>query len=170
MANLARRRADRSKNLVGFTLGDVHYAVDIFRVREIINPLPTVPLTHAPPAVLGVADHRGEVVPILDVRRRFGLPPSEETRRTKWIVVELGTRLVGLVVDAVTDVFGAGGADQRSVPQIGVGDQARGISAVYSHGGQLVFVLDIDRIAAIADVIDPSSIVEALARSEGRPS
>ena len=154
MVNLARRRGDRSKNLVGFTVGDVHYAVDIHRVREIITPLEVVPITHAPPAVLGVSDHRGEVVPIVDVRRRFGLPATQQTRRTKWIVVELGDRLAGLVVDGVTDVFGAGEPDQRSVPQIGVGDAARGIAAVYIYDGKLVFVLDVDRIAAVTEVID----------------
>ncbi|MCC6878063.1 MAG: chemotaxis protein CheW [Sandaracinaceae bacterium] len=162
MASLARRRGDRRKNLVGFRVGDVQYAVDIFRVREIITPLPVVPLPHAPPAVMGVADHRGEVVPVLDVRRRFGLPPAGATRRTKWIVVELADRLVGLVVDSVTDVFGAGEGDQRSVPAIGVGDAARGISAVYSHSGALVFVLDVDRIAAVAEVLDLSAIQQAI--------
>ena len=158
MASLARRRADRSKNLVGFTIADVHYAIDILRVREILNPLPIVPLPHAPASVLGVADHRGEVVPILEVRRRFGLATALATRRTKWIVVELGDRLVGLVVDSVTDVFGAGERDQRSVPEIGVGDAARGIAAVYSYGGNLVFVLDVDRIAAVAEVLDMSAL------------
>ena len=69
-------------------------------------------------------------------------------------VVELGDRLAGLVVDGVTDVFGAGEPDQRSVPQIGVGDAARGISAVYIYDGKLVFVLDVDRIAAVTEVID----------------
>src|SRR5687767_5938994 len=102
------RRGDRTKNLVGFLVGDVRYAVDILRVREIINPLPVVPLPHAPPVVVGVADHRGQVVPVIDLRRRFGLPLIEITRRTKWIIVRAGERASGLVVDAVTDVFGAG--------------------------------------------------------------
>lgn len=165
MPSLARRRADRSKNLVGFTIADVSYAIDILRVREILNPLPIVPLPHAPAAVLGVADHRGEVVPILEVRRRFGLPSAAPTRRTKWIVVELGDRLVGLVVDSVTDVFGAGERDQRSVPEIGVGDAARGIAAVYRHAGKLVFVLDVDRIAAAAEVLDMTAL-QALVEGE----
>ncbi len=162
MTSLARRRADRSKNLVGFTIADVHYAVDILRVREILNPLPIVPLPHAPAAVLGVADHRGEVVPILEVRRRFGLPSAPPTRRTKWIVVELGDRSVGLIVDSVTDVFGAGEPDQRSVPEIGVGDAARGIAAIYTHAGHLVFVLDVDRIAAVAEVLDMNALQELM--------
>lgn len=168
MPNLARRRGDRSKNLVGFTIANVHYAVDIQRVREILNPLPIVPLPHAPPAVLGVADHRGEVVPILDVRRRFALPSIDATRRTKWIVVAVGDRLIGLLVDSVTDVFGATEPDQRSVPEIGVGDAARGIAAVYVHLGQLVFVLDVDRIAAVAEVLDLDAIQRAMDRKGGR--
>lgn len=158
MANLARRRGNRSKNLVGFTIANVYYAVDIFRVREILNPLSIVPIPHAPPAVLGVADHRGEVVPILDVRTRFGLPTVKATRRTKWIVVELENRIVGLVVDSVTDVFGTSEPDQRGVPEIGVGDAARGIAAVYSYAGHLVFVLDVDRIAAVTEVLDMGAI------------
>ncbi len=123
---------------------------------RIINPLPIVPLPHAPAAVLGVADHRGQVVPVLEVRRRFGLPPADSNRRTKWIVVELGDRQVGMVVDGVTDVFGT--TDQRSVPEIGVGDAARGIAAVYAHDGHLVFVLDVDRIAAVAEVLDMNTL------------
>jgi purine-binding chemotaxis protein CheW len=166
MSDLARRRTDRSKNLVGFRIAGVSYAVDILRVREIINPLPIVPIPHAPPAVLGVSDHRGEVVPILDVRRRFGLPPADLSRKGKWIVVELGDRLVGLVVDSVTEVFGAGPADQRSVPSIGVGDSARGIAAVYAYHEELVFVLDVDRIAAVAEVLD-MSMLESLPREGG---
>ena len=167
MAHLARRRGDRSKNLVGFTIADVHYAIDIQRVREILNPLPIVPLPHAPPAVLGVADHRGEVVPVLDVRRRFGLPPGVATRRTKWIVVDVGERFVGLLVDSVSDVFGAAEPDQRSVPEIGVGDAARGIAAVYAYAGELVFVLDVDSIAAEAEVLDLGAIQRAMEREGG---
>lgn len=155
---LTRRRGDRSKNLVGFMVGDVHYAVDILKVREIITPLSVVEVPHAPHAVRGVCDHRGEVVPVLDLRLRFGLEPTPTTRRTKWIVVELGARLVGLVVDGVTDVFGAGANAQRSVPELGAGDVERGIAAVYSHESQLVFVLDVARIAAVTEQLDFSSL------------
>lgn len=174
MARAARRRGgDRDKNLVGFTTGGVHYAVDIQRVREIIRPLPIVALPHPPPAVIGVADHRGEVIPILDVRRRFGLSEVEATRRTKWIIASLGSRRdgssggsksVGLVVDTITEVFAAGDEEERSVPAIGMGDAARGIVAVFGHAGTLVFVLDVDRIGAAAELVD----VEAIAEPRGR--
>ncbi|AKF08567.1 Positive regulator of CheA protein activity [Sandaracinus amylolyticus] len=159
-----RRGSDRDKNLVGFLIGDVHYAIDIQRVKEIIRPLPLVSLPHPPPAVVGVADHRGEVVPVLDVRRRFGLPASTESRRTKWLLVTLPGRTVGLIVDAVSEVFAAGEEDQRAVPAIGMGDQARGIVAVFGHRGTLVFVLDVDRIGAAAELVD----VEAAFEMRGR--
>lgn len=154
MGQASRHRNDRTKNLVGFCVGDVRYAVEILRVREIINPLPIVALPHAPPSVLGVADHRGLVVPVLDLRRRFGLPPEAPSRRTKWIVVEGDGRAVGLVVDAVTEVFGAGVDQQREVPRLGSGDEARGIAAVFATSEGLWFVIDVDRVAAPAQTIE----------------
>ncbi len=139
-------------------VGGVRYAVDIQLVQEIINPLPIVNLPHSPPAILGVSDHRGEVVPILDLRLRLGLEAAENTRRTKWVIVQLEDRSVGMVVDAVTDVFGAGGDSQREVPSLGFGDEARGIAAVHAHQGTLVFVIDVDRVAAPAEAIDMDHI------------
>lgn len=163
----ARHRTDRTKNLVGFVVGDVRYAVDILRVREIINPLPVVGLPHAPPAVIGVADHRGQVVPVIDLRRRFQLAATEATRRTKWVIVQVDRRAVGLVVDAVTDVFGAGDPDQRDVPSLGSGDAARGILAVYKYDGALVFVLDVDRVAAPAEALDMDGLARRMREAEG---
>ena len=137
-----RQRHDPSKNLVGFVVGDVEYAVPIKIVREIANPLVVVPLPRAPASISGVADYRGEVVPVVDLRVRFGLTPSSLTRRTKWIVIDVGDRFAALVVDAVTDVFGTGGAELLPAPTLGGGDDERGIAAVTKHGPGLVFVLD----------------------------
>jgi purine-binding chemotaxis protein CheW len=139
---------------VGFLVGDVHYAIDIRRVREILRPLPILTMPHVPPAVIGVADHRGEVVPVLELRRRFGLDPTPVDRRTKWILVDVGGRGVGLVVDTVTGVLATTEVDPRPAPVLGSGDAARGISAVFSHDTGLLFVLDIDRVAAPAQVVD----------------
>jgi purine-binding chemotaxis protein CheW len=162
MARTSRTRGDRTKNLVGFVVGRVFYAVDILRAKEILNPLPIVELPHAPPAIVGVADHRGLVVPVLDLRRRFSLPEAEATRKTKWIIVGVQKRSIALVVDAVTDVFGALDSDQRGIPALGAGDRERGIAAVYKHEGHLTFVLDIDRVAAPAENLD-LSLVQRLA-------
>jgi len=148
-----RHRADPQKSLVGFVVGDVHYAIGIGQVREIVNPLPVTPLPHTPPEVSGVADHRGDVVPVLDLRVRFGLPPTSPTRSTKWILVDAGVRMVGLVVDAVSEVFGTGADEIRPTPPVGGGRDLRGISGITNHNGQLVFVLDTKRFTEIVDDI-----------------
>jgi purine-binding chemotaxis protein CheW len=143
------RRHDPSKSLVGFVVGEVRYAVSISRVRELTNPLPLVALPHAPPAVIGVAEYRGEVVPVVDLRLRFGLPPAPETRRTKWIVLDYNERFVALVVDAVVEVFGTGGSELRPAPSLGGGEDVRGIAGVTNLGDNMVFVLDAGRFAEL---------------------
>jgi purine-binding chemotaxis protein CheW len=156
-----RQRHDPSKNLVGFVLGEVHYAVSIHRVREIANPLQLVSLPRAPAAVTGVADYRGEVVPVVDLRQRFGLEPAEATRRTKWIIVDVDGRSVVLVVDAVTEVFGTGGAELRPVPSLGGGDDVRGISGVTNHAGTLTFVLDTRKFGELTEPLLASGALES---------
>ena len=94
---MARHRHDPSRNLVGFLVGEVAYAVRIESVREIVNPLPIVDVPRPPESVVGVADYRGDVVVVIDMRVRFGLPPSPSTRKTKWIVLDLGGRYAGVL-------------------------------------------------------------------------
>jgi purine-binding chemotaxis protein CheW len=162
----AHRHRHDSKSLVGFVVGDVHYAAPIANVGEITNPLPIVALPHAPEAVIGVADYRGDVVPVVDLRVRFGLPATPSTRRTKWIVVDVGDRMVALVVDTVTEVFGTGGAELRPAPSLGDGDDTRGIAGVTTHGGGLVFVIDTMRMRKlVAPLVASGSIPPARAPS-----
>ena len=163
-----RRGSDRDKNLVGFVLAGVRYAVEIPKVREIIRPLALVPIPHPPFAVIGVADHRNEVIPVLDLRVRFGLPPSEDASRGKWLVVTVGTRSVGLAVDAVTEVFAAGDEDLRVAPALAGGDEARGISHVYGVKGALVFVVDVEQLASQAALVEMSRLDAQALLLEGR--
>jgi purine-binding chemotaxis protein CheW len=156
-----RQRHDPSKNLVGFIVGDVHYAVSIHLVREIANPLQLVALPKAPRAVTGVADYRGEVVPVVDLRARFGLTDAEVTRRTKWIIVDVEQRFVALVVDAVTEVFGTAGQELRPVPSLGGGDDVRGISGVTSHLGTLTFILDTRRFGELTEPLIVSGALKS---------
>lgn len=140
-----KQRPDPQKSLVGFTVGEVAYAVPIAGVKEIVNPVPLTALPHAPAAIAGVADHRGQVVPVIDLRVRFGLPPSRDLRRSKWILVDVEGQTVGMVVDQVTEVFGTGGSELRPAPVLGGGDDVRGIAGVTTHDGLLTFVLDLTR-------------------------
>ncbi len=152
-------RPDPQKSLVGFIVGEVCYAIDISVVREIVNPLSVTPLPHTPPEVAGVADHRGEVVPVIDLRVRFGLEPAMPSRSTKWILVDGGTSPIGLIVDAVTEVFGTGGAELRPTPQVGGSHDARGFAGVTSHNGALTFVLDTDRFLEVLRVLEARGVL-----------
>jgi purine-binding chemotaxis protein CheW len=134
------------KNLVGFLVGETHYAVDILRVREIVNPLPLVSVPHTPAHVVGVADHRGQTVPVVDLHVRFGMAPGELTRRTKWIIADVNGVDAGLWVDAVTSVFGVSTGDVRPPPDLAVTPAARFIAGVTVFDGSLVFLVDLDRI------------------------
>lgn len=156
-----KQRPDPEKSLVGFVVGDVAYAVPISAVREIVNPLRLTELPHAPPSVVGVADHRGEVVPVVDLRARFGLSASADVSRTKWILVDVEGRTVGLIVDHVTEVFGTGGAELRAPPALGSGDDMRGISGVATHDGRMTFVLDVDRFSSVTQPLAQQGLLEA---------
>ena len=138
-----RNRHDPSKTLVGFSVGGVQYAIAIGEVREICNPKPLVALPHAPSAVNGVTDYRGEVIPVVDLRVRFGLPPAPQSRRIKWIVVDVGGRIVALVVDHTLGVFGTAGMALRPAPSLGEGEDVRGIEGVATHDDELIFVLQL---------------------------
>jgi purine-binding chemotaxis protein CheW len=151
-------RPDPQKSLVGFIVGDIVYAVPIATVREILNPVPLAELPHAPTAVAGVADHRGEIVPIIDLRVRFGLAPLRDARKSKWILIEVEGRGVGLAVDRVTEVFGKGIAEIKPPPALGAGDELRGISGVTTHDGTLTFVLEVSQFELLTRHIPESSL------------
>ncbi|MEM6958925.1 MAG: chemotaxis protein CheW [Myxococcota bacterium] len=146
-----QRRTANDRSLVGFTVDELAYGLPIDAVREIIRPLPLVDVPHAPDAVVGVADHRNAVVPIVDLRLFFGREPSPPTRRTKWIIVGRGAQgdvSVGLVVDAVTEVFGVSEKTVRSVPEWAEAQLEAGMGEVVSRRGELVFVLLPDIVMA----------------------
>jgi purine-binding chemotaxis protein CheW len=160
-----RQRPDPHKSLVGFIVGDVAYAVPISSVKEIVNPVLLTELPHAPRSVAGVADHRGEVVPIIDLRVRFGLARSSDPRKGKWILVDVEGKTVGLAVDRVTEVFGTGGSELRAPPNLGGGEDVRGILGVTNYEGVLTFVLDVGRFEVVHAALSQEHILRAAGES-----
>jgi len=155
--------APPERQLVLFGVGTVVYGLPIERVREVVNPLEIIPLPHAPASVIGVTDHRGEVVPVIDLRTRFGLGPNDDPdarRRRKWIMVDVGEptdpRPIAAVVDTVLNVH-LSREPLRAAPPLGGGEDTRGIVGVIgkakdaSSEGGLVFVLDLARLRALVE-------------------
>jgi purine-binding chemotaxis protein CheW len=122
--------------LCTFRIGGEDYAIDIMRVREIITPLPVTPVPRAPTFVEGVIRLRGDVIPILDVRRRLGLPVVPATRKTKVLIVSVAGRRLGLVVDEVTEVLRLPRSEIRPAPAlVGGGERHFFLGVCGGEGG-----------------------------------
>ena len=150
--------ATLSKDLLRVEVGEVSYALEVGRIREIVNPLPIVELPRDQAFLLGVADYRDEVVPVVDLRRLFGLEAAKPDRRTKWVILDAGARRVGVVVDGVLDVFSSGENQRKHVPALDERHLARGITSAYRHHEKLVFMLDADRLAEPALLIPSEAL------------
>ncbi|HSM92731.1 MAG TPA: chemotaxis protein CheW [Anaeromyxobacteraceae bacterium] len=164
--------------LCTFRVGGEDYAVDIMRVREIINPLPVTPVPRAPRFIEGVVRLRSEVIPVVDVRKRFGLPAAEPTRKTRFLVVRIGGRRLALVVDEVTEVVRLARSEIRPAPTFaeggaprfflgvcgGEGAPARGGQAGARRGpGRLRLLLN---VKALLEVERPGEAEAARAQAE----
>ncbi|MDY7080036.1 MAG: chemotaxis protein CheW [Chloroflexota bacterium] len=91
--------------LVVFNLANEHYGVDIATVEGIVKMQAITTVPHTPDFVEGITNLRGEVLPVIDLRKRFGLPGGETTKDTRIVVVEVSGVTVGMVVDAVSEVL-----------------------------------------------------------------
>ncbi len=118
-AGRAVARAEALVQLCTFRIGGEDYALDIMRVREIIQPLPITPVPRAPAFVEGVIRLRGDVIPVLDVRKRLGVPATPPTRKSRFLIVNVAGRRIGLVVDEVREVLRIPRSDIRAAPSLG---------------------------------------------------
>jgi purine-binding chemotaxis protein CheW len=105
MEDIARSGRHQVREFVAFRLGSQEFAVDVKAVREIRGWTPATRMPHAPSYVLGVINLRGNVLPILDLAARLGFGSAEPTSRHAIMVVEIGTQIVGLLVDGVSEIF-----------------------------------------------------------------
>jgi len=140
-----------TRQYLTFKLGNEIFATDVATVREVLDLTTITAIPRTPDFMRGVINLRGSVVPVVDLRLRFGLPSVPSTRRTKWIVVDVSGRLVALVVDGVSEVFGTAGAELRPAPPLGGGEDLRGISGVSNRGSTLIFVLDTSRLRDLTE-------------------
>ncbi len=134
------------EQIVVLELAGEAYGVEIGRVEEIIRMQSVTRIPNGPDFIEGVTNLRGRVIPVLDLRKRFGLPASEPTRRSRIVVGELGEHTVGLVVDAVSEVLlvGADAVEQPST-LVTSADSAflRGVAKLDER---LILLLDLSRI------------------------
>ncbi|BCS54627.1 chemotaxis protein CheW [Geobacter sp. SVR] len=134
--------------LVSFMLANEEYGVEVLKVREIIR-LPTITkMPNMPPHMEGIINLRGKVIPIISMRKRFGLYDSDSSDRNRIIIMDVAGGLTGFIVDAVSEVIRIQGSDINQPPPAvisgGVGQEF--ITGVLNHGERLLIIMDVNRM------------------------
>lgn len=137
--------------LVGFKIGDEEFGVDILKVQEINHMVEVTRIPNAPAFVEGVINLRGKVIPIIDLRRKFGLQPKERGKDTRIIVVELSGKIVGFIVDAVSEVLRIPKSITEPPPPIVSGIEAEYIIAVGKLEDRMLILIDLDKVMTGAE-------------------
>jgi purine-binding chemotaxis protein CheW len=132
-------------------LADEEYGIDILAVREIRGWTPVTRIPQSPDYLRGVLNLRGAIVPVLDLRLRFGLPQEEYTANTVNVIVAVGGRLFGVVVDAVSDVLDVADDDLRPVPEMGTAVHTDYLKGLTSVGERMVLLLDVEKLLQLDD-------------------
>ena len=141
---------DREGKYLTFSLANEEYGIGILKIKEIIGMLPITSVPQTPEFVKGVINLRGKVIPVMDLRLRFGMPPIDYSERTCIIVVEIagqaGTILIGIVVDAVSEVLNIKKDEIEETPTFGAKLNTGYILGMAKMEGGVKILLDIDQV------------------------
>ena len=138
--------ANDSRELIAFRIGSQEFCVDIMSVREIRGWTPATPLPRSPGYMKGVINLRGTVLPIIDLGARFGLTTSEPTARHVIMVAHIGSRMVGLLVDAVSDILQMSDAAVQPTPDVASDRVKTFVQGILSLDGRMISLIDLEHI------------------------
>lgn len=139
--------------LIAFRMGHQEYCVDVMAVREIRGWTPATRLPHAPSYMLGVINLRGTVLPIVDLSARMGFLPTEPTTRHAIMVTEIGDQVVGLLVDAVSEIFSAAADKIQPTPDVASQLAKTIVRGVIPAEGRMISVISLDNIPGVSDAM-----------------
>jgi purine-binding chemotaxis protein CheW len=132
--------------LVAFRVGNQEFCIDIMSVREIRGWTPATPIPHAPKFVRGVINLRGAVLPIVDLAARLGLPSVDPTARHVTIVTQVGDRLVGLLVEAVSDILSLDPEMIQPTPDVASAIARTFLKGVVAIEGRMINIITLEAI------------------------
>lgn len=147
-----KRQDDELLQLVTFSIGEEEFGVNILKVQEINRTMEITKVPRSPEFVEGVINLRGKVIPIIDLRRRFGLVSKPEDKDTRIIVIEINSVIVGFVVDAVSEVLRIPASTVEPPPPVVAGVESDYISGVGQLKDRLLIMLDLDRLLSTEDL------------------
>ncbi|MDR3373075.1 MAG: chemotaxis protein CheW [Ancalomicrobiaceae bacterium] len=149
---------NRTVQFISFRVGDQQFAIDIMAVREIKGWTDTTTLPNQPEYLLGVLNLRGTIVPIYDLRCRFGLGLTTATRAHVVIIVSLMDRIIGLLVDAVSDIITIKSSEIRPVPEMDRATATDYLCGLISIGDSMVVLLSLETLFAQSTQMDTSTL------------
>lgn len=150
----------RAGKYLAFHLGSEEFAISVLNVREIMGVLDITAVPQTPPHVRGVINLRGKVIPVIDLRLKFGLPSAEYGQRTSIIVVNVQEMLVGAVVDAVSEVLNLSEADIEDTPDFGNGISVPYILGMAKTKGKVRILLDIAQVVTAHELHGLGTLME----------
>jgi purine-binding chemotaxis protein CheW len=141
-----------SRELISFRIGEQEFCVDIMVVREIRGWTPATPLPRSPSFLRGVINLRGAVLPIVDLAARLGFEPAEPTQRHVIIVAQIDRQIVGLLVDAVSDILTVGDDVVQPPPDV-ASDMVRNfVQGLLAIDGRMISLISLNRILPAAEL------------------
>jgi purine-binding chemotaxis protein CheW len=144
-----------------FCLGDELYGIDILRVKEIKGYTAITKIPNMPSHIKGVLNLRGTIVPIIELRTKFGMATIDYTAFTVIIVVVVRDRIMGLVVDSVSDVVNIDKRDIHLPPEFGEKVDVSFLNGIGNSGGKLIALLEMERLLSDGDLQDTAAAVAA---------
>jgi len=135
-----------------FVLGHEEYGLEILKVREIISVMEITQVPHVPPYIKGVINLRGKVIPVMDLRLKFGMEPLEYNRETCIIVINMGGVVLGIVVDTVAEVLDIHETDIDPPPSFGTAVRTDFILGMGKVKGKVKILLDIEKVLSAEEM------------------
>lgn len=148
MASLDTTASAKPTQYLTFNVGSEEYGIEILRVQEIKGQTPITPIPNAPALIKGVMNLRGTVVPVIGLRETFGKPAIEYNKFSVIIVVAVGLKVVGLLVDAVAEVVDLAPTDIDLAPGLGARVDTSMVRGIGRSGEQFIILLDVDRVVS----------------------
>lgn len=136
---------------VTFRLGDETYGINVMQVQEVLRLTEIAPVPGAPDYVLGIINLRGNVVTVIDARRRFGLPDASPDEASRIVIIENGSYVIGMLVDSVAEVVNLHASEIESAPNVGSEESARYIQGVHTTGEKLLILVDLNKLLTPED-------------------
>ena len=147
--------------LVGFRIGRENFALPIAQVQEIVRVPEITAVPQAPDLVEGVINLRGRIIPVVDLRKRFGEAPGAPDKRSRILVVEVDGRLAGLLVDAASEVMKLAEAEIEAPPDVFGDSELNYVTGVGKQKGRLVILVDVKKILQGGELRPPGEMAEA---------